>query len=628
MEKDLFAASGLMGGIAKKAWIMGAPDSVRWKVKMLASIIYKQPSILFLASAVIALAQASASQSTDRFDGPAELPRIFVKSAVADSPAPGQVRLVKEGENLQEAINSARCGDTLKLHAGAVFQGLFRLPAKSCDDSHWVILRTDSPDESLPPEGSRLTPCYAGVASLPGRPDYHCPNPRNVMAKIEFAGRGGSGPIIFLTGADHYRFVGLEITRANSTASVTALAGVNDASTAHHIIFDRVWLHGTAQGETRRGLSLSAMTYAAAIDSYFSDFHCVARSGSCTDAQTIYSGGGDYSEGPFKIVNNFLEASGENIMFGGTGAKTTPTDIEIRRNHLFKPMIWMQGQPGFVGGLDGNAFIVKNHFELKNAQRVLFEQNLLENCWGGYSQMGFSILLSPKNQSNRCPTCVVTDVTIRVIKIVNVGTVFQIANTLDAGGPSAAGEHYSIHDVLTDGVRGKDYGGFGVFALIMSNHPRIHDVKIEHVTSSVPSFIFFILASNPQKMSNFTFANNIVSSDQTIQVGSAGGGPDNCAAKADRQGPEAAFKSCFDTSTFTHNLIGGGANWPPGNTMVKDLAAAGVRITREGGINRYRLCRQKNEGCKKASPAIGAGTDGKDIGADLEVIEKTMAEII
>lgn len=591
-------------------------------------LIRKAASVLFFASYAVFLSMAADSSAPARFDGPAELPRVLIKSALADTPAPGNVRLVKEGDNLQQAIDGAKCGDTLKLQAGAVFQGLFRLPAKSCADSQWIIVRTASADETLPAEGTRLTPCYAGIASLPGRPDFRCANPRNVLAKIEFAGKGGSGPIVFLSGADHYRFVGLEITRSNSAVPVNALASVNEGASAHHVIFDRVWLHGTAQGETRRALDFSSMTNAGVVDSYLSDFHCASKTGSCTDAQTVYSGGGDYPEGPFEIVNNFLEASGENIMFGGRGARTTPADIEIRRNHLFKPMTWMAGQPGFVGSPEGNPFIVKNNFELKNAQRVLFEENLLENSWGGFTQTGYSIVISPKNQQNRCPTCVVTDITIRLVKVINVSSVFQIANTLDAGGPSAAGERYSIHDVIADRIRGKEYQGPGVFALIMSNQPRIHDVKIEHVTASVPGFIFYILAVNPQKMSNFTFANNIISSDQVIQVGSAGGGVTNCAARADTQGPEAAFRSCFDDSTFTHNIIGGGANWPAGNTMVKDLAAAGVRVIHEGNANLYRLCRQKGDGCKKPSPAIGAGTDGKDIGADNEAIEKAMAEII
>src|SRR5207302_2097755 len=94
-----------------------------------------------------------------RFDGPAELPRVYVKSALADSPAPGRVRNVQGSDNLQDAIDGAKCGETLKLQAGATFIGTFRFPGKSCDDSHWIIVRTSSPDDSLPPEGTRLTPC-------------------------------------------------------------------------------------------------------------------------------------------------------------------------------------------------------------------------------------------------------------------------------------------------------------------------------------------------------------------------------------------------------------------------------------------------------------------------------------
>jgi len=572
---------------------------------------------------------ASPGFCSDNLDGPAELPRIHLKTSLTDSPAPGKAHLVKQGDNLQDAINSAGCGDTLQLQAGSVFQGLFKLPNKSCDDAHWIILRTASPDKSLPAEGTRLTPCYAGVASLPARPDYHCATPQNVMAKIEFAGKGGNGPILLLAGANHYRFVGLEITRTDSPASVVALASVDQGGTAHHVIFDRVWVHGTAQSETRRGIALSWMTFAAVVDSYFTDFHCIARSGACTDAQTMSAGGGDNPEGPFKVENNFLEASGENIMFGGRPAKTTPTDIEIRRNHLFKPMIWMPGQPGFVGGVDGQPFIVKNHFELKNASRVLFEDNLLENCWGGFSQTGFSILLTPKSQSNGCPTCLVTDITIRYVKIVNVASVFQIANTREQGGPTQAGERYSIHDVLADGVRGKEYQGFGLFAMILSISPVLRNVQIEHVTSStVPRYIFSIVASNPEKMSNFTFTNNIVASDQLIEVGNAGGGPDNCAMHPDRLGPAMVLKNCFDNSTFTNNIIGGGSGWPAGNIVVRDEAAAGVLLKPENGAPKYSLCKQKKDGCSKPSPAIGAGTDGKNIGADVDAIEKIMAEII
>src|SRR5262249_15669583 len=109
------------------------------------------------------------SQSIEaQFDGPAELPRMQVKSSLADSPVSGKVRSVSADGNFQEALDKASCGDTIKLQAGATYRGAWKLPAKQCDDAHWIIIRTSAPDSSLPPEGTRITPCYAGVASLPG----------------------------------------------------------------------------------------------------------------------------------------------------------------------------------------------------------------------------------------------------------------------------------------------------------------------------------------------------------------------------------------------------------------------------------------------------------------------------
>src|SRR3977135_2399324 len=106
------------------------------------------------------MAEATAARAG--FDGPAELPRIFLRTSMADTPAPGKTHLVKAGDNLQEALDKASCGDTLRLEAGATFTGILRLPQKRCDDLHWIIIRTSAPDGDLPPEGTRVSPCYAG----------------------------------------------------------------------------------------------------------------------------------------------------------------------------------------------------------------------------------------------------------------------------------------------------------------------------------------------------------------------------------------------------------------------------------------------------------------------------------
>lgn len=556
-----------------------------------------------------------------KFDGPAELPRVYIKSSLADTPSPGKVNLVKESDNLQAALDSAACGDTLQLQAGATFSGHFLLRKKNCDDSHWILIRSSAPDQELPPEGTRLTPCFAGVASLPGRPDFHCSAPKNVLAKIVFNGRG-SGPLFFEEGANHYRFLGLEITRESPGANITDLAGPKGKVPADHFIFDRVWMHGTAHDDTRRGLFLSGMTYVAVVDSYFSDFHC---SDACVDSQTISGAAGDFPMGPFKIVNNFLEASGENILFGGAAATSTPADLEIRHNHLFKPMNWMRGQPGFVGDNNGRPFIVKNHFELKNAQRVLFEGNVLENVWGGFSQTGISVVLTAKNPNNLCPRCLVTDVTVRYCSIANVGGAFMVANVPGAGGSTAAaGERYSIHDIVVNDIDEKKFDGFGVFMLLISNTPTLKDVRIDHNTAFSARVLLNIGVKNG-KMQNFTFTNNLIGVREK-DITSTGGGRENCAFQPEKQTAAGVLSNCVTSASFTHNaLVGALGGWPAENYYPKNIEAVGFS---KAQTRRLTLCRSKDEGCNGTSKFSRAGTDGKDIGADIQLVEEATRNVV
>src|SRR5437879_1888590 len=89
---------------------------------------------------------ARSPSAGQKFDGPAELPRVYVGSSMADTPAPGKTHFVRASDDLQQSLNHSSCGDTLQLEAGATFTGLFHLPQKKCDDSHWIILRTSASD--------------------------------------------------------------------------------------------------------------------------------------------------------------------------------------------------------------------------------------------------------------------------------------------------------------------------------------------------------------------------------------------------------------------------------------------------------------------------------------------------
>lgn len=536
-------------------------------------------------------------------------------SSLKDTPANGKTLTVHKGEDPERVINKAACGDVVELQAGATFSGNITFPAKNCDDSHWIIVRTSAPDSSLPPEGARMTPCFAGIASLPGRPSLGCAKTTTVLAKIELKPSGGPGPILFAAGANHYRLIGLEITRAPSPAPAQGL--VQFMGAADHIIFDRVWIHGTPQDENVRGILIGPTRYVAIIDSFFSDFHCIAKTSSCTDAQAILGGVGDGPMGPYKIVNNFLEASGENVMFGGGRAAATPQDIEIRHNYFFKPMTWMKGQAEYVGGTNGNPFIVKNIFELKNAQRVLFEGNVLENSWGGFTQNGFAILLTPKNPGG-CSSCQVTDVTIRYNLIRHVGAGLQIANALSGNGIEQDGQRYSIHDLVIDDIDEGKFNGAGEFAQISvaPGAPLLQNLMLDHITAFPPRRLFMIgdmvAASTPMK--NFVFANSIVTAGQ-YPVWSTGGGPANCAF---HNHPAETFKDCFVGSTFAPNVIlqtstaYPSGDWPANNFFPSSVAAVQFVNYSDGRGGDYHL--------KASSPYKGKGSDGKDMGADIEAI--------
>ena len=572
----------------------------------------------------------SSSSSSANYDGPAELPLVYVQSALSDTPAPGKKTTVNAGGDLQAALNSANCGDTLMLQAGAIFSGIYTFPNKSCDDSHWIIVRTASPDSSLPPEGTRITPCYAGVASLPGRPALNCKSTANVMAKIEVTSTGLSGPVIFANGASHYRLLGLEITRTAGGGIVYALASLANGGTANYIVFDRLWMHGTAQDETQKGVSLGGSGNFAVVDSYLNDFHCVSVTGTCTDGIAITGGNGDLAMGPYKFDDNFIEASSENIMFGGSEATKTPADIEIRYNHFFKPLTWLKGQKGYVGGSNGNPFVVKNLLELKNAQRLLFEGNILEYSWGGFSQSGYAILLTPKNQSvnglNVCSLCEVTDITIRYSTISHVGAGLQVANGLsDSGGAPLAGERYSIHDITVDDINPALYVGVGVLAQVSMGVgvPTLQQVDFNHLTGFPPTTLLNVgdfTASEP-KISAFTFNNSIVNA-AAYPVWSTGGGSTNC-AYYDK--PITTFPACFNPYYFTNNALiavppnSPSSSWPVGNFFPLNAAAVEFVNYNNGIGGNYQL--------QSTSPYKNAGTDGKDLGADITTINSLIKNV-
>src|ERR1700704_5229238 len=96
-----------------------------WHQPMRFAKTFSRLLVVLLGVLQMALSAAQSSAARPGFDGPAELPRIFLRTSMTDTPAPGKNHLVKAGDNLQEALDKASCGDTVRLEAGATFPGIF-----------------------------------------------------------------------------------------------------------------------------------------------------------------------------------------------------------------------------------------------------------------------------------------------------------------------------------------------------------------------------------------------------------------------------------------------------------------------------------------------------------------------
>lgn len=475
---------------------------------------------------------------------------------------------VAAGGNLQTAINNAHPGDTITLAAGATFTGQFDLPAKS--GNGWIVIRTNATDSSLPAPGTRVTPAYAAV-----------------MPKIVSA--NDAPAIVTDPAAHHYRFVGIEITVGPAVTSNFGLVAFGDdvatslSQVASNLILDRVYIHGTPTANLRRGVALNSAS-SAVIDSYIADVHEVGA-----DSQAVAGWAGP---GPFKIIDNYLEAAGENVLFGGSDPTITnlvPSDIEVRGNTMFKPVAWQTA-----------TWTVKNLFELKNAQRVLIDGNVFEHNWPA-GQNGFSILFTVRNQDGSAPWSVVQDVTFTHNIVRHVAAGINILGTDDLQ-PSQQTKRILIRDNLLDDVNAANWGGSGRLFQILDGAA---DITINHNTGFQSGEI--IVASGAPN-TGFTYINNLTPHNQ---YGVAG---DNFYGN-----PAGALTTYFPGCVFRRNVLQGGkaSNYPADNFF--PAAMTDVKFVDQAGGN-YRL--------QAASPYHAAGTDGLDVGVDMDSLDAATTAVI
>jgi hypothetical protein len=592
-------------------------------------------------------------------------------------------------DDLQKAIDDAEPGDTIVLRGGETYVGHFVLPVKDNPGGQDIVIRSDAPG---PQPGVRLVPDGYPGANVD----------RSSLARL--IGRGGqwkTTPVIAVDpGASHYRIELLDVDGISQEGYYTLLEiGTNNtrqatwASVPSNIVLDRLFIHGHPTKGQQRCVGLNGRSVEV-LNSYI-----VGCKSFAVDAQAI---GAFNSPGPMKIINNYLEGTGENILFGGADPRIeglVPSDIEIRRNHFSKPVAWRSpilaepvGAPeaarqggGELGaatyyfkvvavleaggdialsapsperaisvgsgeavrltwsGVDGadryriyagnapggedrymetsggsTSFLytgsgevwqgppsggtlwsVKNLLELKNAQRVLIDGNVLEQMWPG-GQSGYAILLTPRNEEGTAPWSVVQDVVLSNNIIRHASGALNILGSDDIR-PSQQTARIAFRNNLVYDLS-SSWGGASHFAVI-TRSPS--DLTFDHNTVFMEGML--VLADDGVSY-GLTFTNNLAPHNEYGFYGSSLGTG------------SAALAGYFPDATFRRNALGGGpaASYPSDN-FFPDLGTFRSQFVNPAADD-YRLV--------DGSILRGKATDGKDVGVDFSALAAATSGVV
>ena len=481
--------------------------------------------------------------------GPATVAALPRAEVDVTYPTPARVVTVPAGASLQAAINAAKAGDELRLSDCATWVGNFTLPDRG--DSGWVTIR---PAGSV--SGGRMTPSRAAALCLP-----KILTPNNVPA-IQTA----------LT-AHHWRLVGLEIGGTSTASEINGIVNLGNgdrsiqtssATTAHHVVLDRVYVHGTPTQAVRRCINLHAGT-TAIVDSWLADCH--SNNG---DSQGIVGWNGP---GPYLIRNNRIDGGAQAVFFGGADPAIpalTPSDITIQGNHITRPMTWK------------GVWTAKTLIETKNVRRLLIEGNVIENVYAD-AQAGFALLLKSENQLCTAPYSQTADVTIRYNRIRNVASGVNIAG--HAGNcATVAAARFFLHDNVFEPFVGSSAEGIAVQLLSGAEDVIVAHTTFEKAMNAVVKF------DGPQQQRLAIHSTVFPNSDYGVIGSGSGGGTKALAAYA----PGALFAS---------NIVLGADVYPSSCTVYPATTL-----------------------CPATLPAVlPSGWDGQPIGADAAKVSAATA---
>lgn len=404
--------------------------------------------------------------------------------------------------------------------------------------------------------------------------------------------------------AHDYYFVGIKITRPNSGTNPTTLvrlglgAGTTNPSSPsqlpERIFFDRCWIQGPDSISITAGIRFDvnegAITRCRIAN--------IRATGNDTQAINIINnapGRGVW------IHDNYLEATGENIMFGGANPPFASWpwniwDVTITKNHFYKPLTWCNSAPEFAG----TDYSVKNLFELKGGRRVLLEGNIFEHMWGP-DQDGAAIVLKTAIETSTALYSYeygTQDVTVRYNIIRHVAAALRITGRTIQTGHTAG--RIDFYDNLCYGLyesKGINWAGTSDQQVEVSG--RAFTVRLNHNTFYTPSTTNYALYVE-NNLSQLVSTNNLWSrSTYGVRTSGYGGGTASLNAAV----PKGDYTVNYNA--FPNVTLG---DYPANNFAPNTVSAIGYTDATNDDDGDYSLT--------SGSTYHNAGSDGRDLGCD------------
>jgi hypothetical protein len=238
---------------------------------------------------------------------------------------------------------------------------------------------------------------------------------------------------------------------------------------------------------------------------------------------------------------------------------------------------------------------VKNLFELKNAQDVVVEGNVFENCWVA-DQNGFAIVITPRNQDGGAPWAVVQRITFRTNLVRHSAGGVNILGTDDEH-PSQLTNHLTISDNVFDDL-GTAWGdGSRTFQIGDGGDAITFDHNTIVSNDTIVLSLYGGPAGNRTPITNFAYTNNM-SEHSTYGILGAEMAPGTNSITA-----------YLPAATISRNVLAGGtaSQYPTTNYFPTVSAWRAGFVNFAGGD--YRLT--------TSSPYRNVATDGRDLGADI-----------